>query len=209
MTTLKAVACYLPDKRVPVEDVAGQLGLPAMQVRLFRRFLGLAEIRLDHGGSLLDLLSAATSSLGALRGLEHSVRYVLYARALPVVDVLQESAAQIEFHRVPELYCGMRRASGMRPVLYPVSCSPQAWASGALFMMLQGMLGILPDAPSGALHIRNPVLPAHLSELTISDLRVGTSRVSLRFVRHASRTLVNVLSVESGAEPLKVQIEFG
>ena len=86
MTTLKAVACYLPDKRMPVEDVAGQLGLTAMQVRLFRRFLGMAEIRLDHGGTLLDLLSAATARLGALRGLEHLVRYVLYARALPVVD---------------------------------------------------------------------------------------------------------------------------
>lgn len=84
MTTLEAVACYLPDKCVPVEDVAGELGLTAMQVRLFRRFLGLAEIRLDHGGTLLDLLSAATWRLGALRGREHLVRYVLYARALPV-----------------------------------------------------------------------------------------------------------------------------
>jgi 3-oxoacyl-[acyl-carrier-protein] synthase-3 len=85
MTALKAVACFLPDKRVPVEDVAGQLGLPPIQVRLFRRYLGLAEIRLDHEGTLLDLLSAATLRLGALRGLEHLVRYVLYARALPVV----------------------------------------------------------------------------------------------------------------------------
>jgi len=85
VTTLRAVACYLPDKRMPVEDVAGQLGLTAMQVRLFRRFLGMAEIRLDHGGTLLDLLSAATARLDALRGHEHLVRYVLYARALPVV----------------------------------------------------------------------------------------------------------------------------
>lgn len=85
MTTLEAVACYLPDKRVQVEDVATELGLTAMQVRLFRRYLGLAEIRRDHGGTLLDLLSAATWRLGALRGREHLVRYVLYARALPVV----------------------------------------------------------------------------------------------------------------------------
>jgi 3-oxoacyl-[acyl-carrier-protein] synthase-3 len=85
MTALKAVACYLPDKRVPVEDVAGQLGLTSMQVRLFRRFLGLAEIRLDQGGTLQDLLSAAVAGLGELRGLEHHVRYVLHARALPVV----------------------------------------------------------------------------------------------------------------------------
>jgi len=126
-----------------------------------------------------------------------------------VVAATQDAAATANSNRLPELYCGMIRAGVPSPVRYPVSCSPQAWASGALFMMLQGMLGILPDAPSGALHIRNPVLPAHLSELTIANLRVGTSRVSLRFVRHASRTLVNVLSVESSGEPLRVQIEFG
>lgn len=134
-------------------------------------------------------------------------RYGMAARALPVVDVLQESAAQIEFHRVPELYCGMRRASGMRPVLYPVSCSPQAWASGALFLMLQAVLGIFPEGPAGVLHIRNPVLPAFLHELTITGLPAGRSRVSLRFARHRDRTLVNLLEVEG--HPIQVRIELG
>jgi 3-oxoacyl-[acyl-carrier-protein] synthase-3 len=85
LTTIEAVASYLPEQRVSVEDVAGRLGLTAMQTRLFRRFLGLGEIRLDPDGSLLDLLSAAVSKLEALRGREHLVRYVLYARAMPVV----------------------------------------------------------------------------------------------------------------------------
>lgn len=85
MTALKAVACYLPDKRVPVEDVARQLGLAPLQSRLFRRYLGLADIRLDREGTLLDLLSAATWRLAELRGLEQRVRYVLYARVMPVV----------------------------------------------------------------------------------------------------------------------------
>jgi hypothetical protein len=52
----------------------------------------------------------------------------------------------------------------------------------------------MPDAPGGAVHIRNPVLPTHLSKLTITNLRVGASRLSLHFERHASRTLVNVLA---------------
>ena len=139
-------------------------------------------------------------------GLSH---YGLGGNALPVVAAVHDAAATASFNRLPELYCGMLRAGVPSPVRYPVSCSPQAWASGALFMMLQAMLGILPDAPSGALHIRNPILPAHLSELTIANLCVGTSRVSLRFMRHASRTLVNVLSVESTGEPIRVRIEFG
>jgi len=86
VTAIEAVASYLPEQRVSVEDVAGRLGLTAMQTRLFRRFLGLAEIRLDPGGSLLDLLSAAVSRLAQLRGREQLVRYVLHARAMPVVE---------------------------------------------------------------------------------------------------------------------------
>lgn len=86
MTAIDAVASYLPEQRVSVEDAARGLGLTAMQTRLFRRFLGLAEIRLDPDGSLLDLLSAALSRLDRLRGHEHRVRYVLYARAMPVVE---------------------------------------------------------------------------------------------------------------------------
>lgn len=86
MTAIEAVASYLPEQRVSVEDVAGRLGLTSMQTRLFRRFLGLAQIRLDPDGSLFDLLSAAVSRLDKLRGREHLVRYVVYARAMPVVE---------------------------------------------------------------------------------------------------------------------------
>jgi 3-oxoacyl-[acyl-carrier-protein] synthase-3 len=71
MTALDAVATYLPDERIRIEDLAGQLGLTAMQVKVFRRYHGLAEVRWDRGGSLLDLLLAAAARLDALRGREH------------------------------------------------------------------------------------------------------------------------------------------
>ena len=139
-------------------------------------------------------------------GMSH---YGLAAAALPVVDTTREAAATADFHRLPELYCGMARNGAAHPVSYPVSCSPQAWASGALFLMLQAVLGILPDAPANLLHIRNPVLPRGLQQLTITNLRVGPSRVSLHFARRASRTLVNVLAVESEGTPFQVRIEVG
>ena len=139
-------------------------------------------------------------------GMSH---YGLGGNALPAVNAAHDAAAASNFNRLPELYCGMRRNGATRPVQYPVSCSPQAWASGALFMMFQGVLGILADAPEGALHIRNPVLPTSLDELTITNLRVGQGLVSLHFGRHASRTIVNVLSVESLGDPIRVQVEIG
>jgi glycogen debranching enzyme len=126
--------------------------------------------------------------------------------ALPVVSALHDAAANMKFHRLPELFCGMRRGEGMRPVLYPVSCSPQAWASGALFMIFQAVTGLLPDVSQGVLHIREPALPPFLRELRISNLRIGGSRVSLEFRRRGERTLANVLDVEGA--PLKVWVEF-
>jgi 3-oxoacyl-[acyl-carrier-protein] synthase-3 len=85
VTALTAVATYLPEQAVPVADIGAQLGLTAMQVKVLRRFQGLAEIRVDPSGTLLDLLRAATDGLDALRGREGQVRYVLHARSMPVV----------------------------------------------------------------------------------------------------------------------------
>ncbi len=126
--------------------------------------------------------------------------------ALPVVRALYEAGAHAEFQRLPELFCGVTRGSGSHPVGYPVSCSPQAWASGALFMLLQALLGIYPEAPAGVLHVRDPVLPDFLNELTVTGLGVGRSRVALQFRRHGSRTLANLLGVEG--DGLQVRIEL-
>src|SRR5271166_6063647 len=85
MTALEAVSVYLPTARIPIESLAGPLGLTDMQVKLFRRFHGLREVGRDPDASLQGLLMKAAAGLDALRGQEHRVRYVLYARAMPVV----------------------------------------------------------------------------------------------------------------------------
>jgi glycogen debranching enzyme len=133
-------------------------------------------------------------------------RYGLTDSALPVIKGLHDVAVHSEFGRLPELFCGMGRAVGMHPVWYPVSCSPQAWASGTFFMILQSMLGIQPEAHRSVLHIRNPKLPRFLDKLTIRNLAIGKSRVALQFARHEDRTFANLLSVTG--EPLQVRIEL-
>ena len=44
------------------------------------------------------------------------------------------------WHRLPELFCGFRRRPGEGPTLYPVACSPQAWAAGVVFHLIQACL---------------------------------------------------------------------
>jgi glycogen debranching enzyme len=125
---------------------------------------------------------------------------------LPIFSALYDAADGLRYNRLPELYCGMVRAQGLRPVLYPVSCSPQAWASGTFFMLLQAATGILADAPARELHVREPLLPQFLNELVIHGLRVGGSRLSLQFTRRGNRTLANLLDVEG--DPIHVLIDL-
>jgi 3-oxoacyl-[acyl-carrier-protein] synthase-3 len=85
VTALHAVATYLPERRVPIADLAGQLDLTPLQIEMFQRFHGLDRVSVDPEAGLLDLLLAAVGRLDALRGREHQVRYVLHARSFAVV----------------------------------------------------------------------------------------------------------------------------
>ena len=49
---------------------------------------------------------------------------------------LYQAACSFRDYRLPELFCGVQRREYDEPVHYPVSCSPQAWASGAMFLIL-------------------------------------------------------------------------
>lgn len=85
MTALQEIATYLPDRRVPIEDLAAPLGLSPMQVKLFRRYHELREVRREPDGTLLDLLLAAAGGLDGLPGSRDRVKYVVHARSFPVV----------------------------------------------------------------------------------------------------------------------------
>ncbi|CAN5868359.1 glycogen debranching N-terminal domain-containing protein [soil metagenome] len=90
--------------------------------------------------------------------------------------------------RLDELYCGFDRRSGLPPVLYPLACSPQAWAAAAPLMLTQTFLGISARAPSGTLTINQPKLPPWLNRVNLNDLKIGRSKVSMEFTRHGGQT---------------------
>jgi glycogen debranching enzyme len=134
-------------------------------------------------------------------------RHGLQGNALRILDALLDASRSFRHQRLPELFCGMGRGDREFLVQYPVSCSPQAWAAGSLFMLLQGTLGLDADASAGRLRIWNPRLPASVRRLELRGMRVGPARVSLRFARTGDRTHVDVMDVAGG--PLRVEIEIG
>jgi glycogen debranching enzyme len=95
----------------------------------------------------------------------------------------------MDLRRLPELFCGFQRQHGHGPTLYPVACSPQAWASAATFTLLEASLGLEFDPFEGEIRLCNPRLPAFLDEVTVRDLQLGSSRVDLRVRRHSGNTV--------------------
>jgi 3-oxoacyl-[acyl-carrier-protein] synthase III len=85
VTALAEVAAYVPPGRVPIGSLAAELDLTPMQVKVFQRYHGLAEVSRDPDRSLTDLLASAADQLTGLPGHRTRVRYVLYARSLAVV----------------------------------------------------------------------------------------------------------------------------
>lgn len=125
--------------------------------------------------------------------------------ALRILDGMFEAAQHFPYLRLPELFCGFaRQGEPSTPVPYPVACAPQAWAAGSFYMMLQAVLGILPEAPSGILRIREPVLPRWLDQISIHGLRLGRSTVDLQFQRHGAMTTARVMRKQG---PVRVLIE--
>ncbi|MEX0754370.1 MAG: glycogen debranching N-terminal domain-containing protein [Actinomycetota bacterium] len=113
-----------------------------------------------------------------------------------VATALFDAAIHADYLRLPELFCGFTRRTPNRPVSYPVACSPQAWAAGSPFLMLQAMLGISARADRNVLTVNQPHLPAWLNQVELRNLRVGDSRLSLVFRREGEITSFSLLNRE-------------
>jgi glycogen debranching enzyme len=123
-------------------------------------------------------------------------RYGMREMTVEVMRALFDASQFFDLHRLPELFCGFARRPGESPTQYPVSCAPQAWASGAVFLLLQACLGLEVYGHEKKLVFSSPLLPEALREVTIRDLRVGEASVDLVLSRRDGDVGVNVLRRE-------------
>jgi glycogen debranching enzyme len=112
-------------------------------------------------------------------------RYGLKTEVLKIFRGLFEAAGYMDLRRLPELFCGFPWRRLNAPTLYPVACIPQAWASAAVFALVQASLGIGFDRGAGEIRFDRPVLPEFLDELHLRGLQTkhGTADVLLRRYR--------------------------
>jgi hypothetical protein len=131
-------------------------------------------------------------------------RYGLPQHVTDVLKGLFDASHFVNLHRLPELFCGFDRRPGGGPVLYPVACSPQAWAAGAVFMLLEAALGIEVSALERRLVLR-PQLPAFLDRVRIGRLKVGTARVDLTLERHEASVGIELTRRDGDVEIVTIK----
>lgn len=123
--------------------------------------------------------------------------------AARITTAVVETSRYFLDRRLPELFCGFTRREAARPVAFPMACSPHATSAGAVYLMLQSMLGLYPASEENTLYIQSPSLPRWLGEVTVSNLQIARSTVSLRFRRKGNQT---VLTVRDKRGPVRIVI---
>jgi glycogen debranching enzyme len=153
------------------------------------RTLGCREKRFNpmsyHNGSVWPHDTSLAAMGLATYGYSDSV--------VKICEDLFEASSYFDMQRVPELFCGFERRKDDGPTLYPVACSPQAWAVASVFLLIQSLLGIEIWAEKKEVCLKKSLLPKFLNELEVRHISLGDGRLSLRFIRYGVDTGVEVL----------------
>jgi glycogen debranching enzyme len=120
-------------------------------------------------------------------------RYGLKQSVAQLFKGLFDAATYMDLRRLPELFCGFQRQRNRGPTLYPVACSPQAWASATPFSLIEASLGLELDPRRHEVRLRNPRLPSFLEEVTLRNLQLGGSSVDIKVRRHGDDVSLEVL----------------
>ena len=120
-------------------------------------------------------------------------RYGFSGEVSAIARGISDAASHFLLNQLPELYAGIDRATSPFPIQYLGANVPQAWAAGSAFALLQAILGIEQDAPNNRLWI-DPALPSWLPDIALSNIPLGSERLSIQFTRADHGTEFKVLA---------------
>ena len=174
------------------EEHAGQIHQQLRTEKYFSgwgvRTIATTEVRYNpmsyHNGSVWPHDNALIA-LGLVQSADKSL-------ASEILTGLLDASIFLELHRLPELFCGFPKQQGKGPTLYPVACAPQAWASGAVFLVLQACLGMEVEATNRLIRFVHPVLPRSVPQVRIRGLKVNDGEVDLDITRHHQTVSVSI-----------------
>jgi glycogen debranching enzyme len=132
-------------------------------------------------------------------------RYGFTADAMRIMRAVSDLSDAVDLQRLPELICGFTRRAGSAPTLYPVACAPQAWAAGAVYLLLQACLGLQIDALARRVTFAHAALPDTIEWLRLSNLSVAGASIDLLLTRQPYDVGVAVLRREGSVQVYSVK----
>jgi glycogen debranching enzyme len=153
--------------------VAAQLGGPSMSSGFGLRTLSADMTAFNpmsyHNGSIWPHDTAIAAAGLARYGFTAAAQRL----SLDLIDASDHFGG-----RLPEVFCGFNRTTFARPVPYPTSCSPQAWASAAPRLLLRSLLRFDPDVRHGKLRVC-PTVPERLLPLRVEGMPLAGARIDV------------------------------
>jgi glycogen debranching enzyme len=137
-----------------------------------------------HNGSIWPFENALIAS-----GLK---KYGYVGETQAVLDAMIDASLSFEYRRWPEVYAGVSREVGGVLARQPDASRPQAWSAGAIFSLLQTILGVA-QAPFSKRVDITPALPACMNAIIVTNLCMGGCRLSLRLVRDGTSVLMDIV----------------
>jgi len=110
------------------------------------------------------------------------VKYGFYNEAMKVSEDLIEASKYFLLNRLPELFVGLSKKDYPFPIEYPVSNTPQAWSSGALFLIIQSLIGLEVNAIEKKVYLFKR-LPTWINNLEIENLHIGNGILNFTLLR--------------------------
>jgi glycogen debranching enzyme len=98
-------------------------------------------------------------------------RYGRWAEAQRIVRRMLNASSYFD-HQLPEVFAGFSRTDTPFPIPYPTAARPQAWAAGAPVLLLQLLLGLVPDRRRHLLGTTAPPdIPSWAGSLRLTGVR--------------------------------------
>lgn len=112
-----------------------------------------------------------------------------------IVNGLIDTSSHFDLQRLPELFCGYDKVIG-KPVPYPETCSPQAWAAAVGPLIVQVLLGLHPNHYTKTINL-TPNLLKEMNELDVKQISIGSGHLSVQVRKVSGGTKLDVQIIEN------------
>jgi glycogen debranching enzyme len=170
-----------------VEELVARAMTPAMFTSWGFRTMANTERAYNpfsyHNGSVWPFENALV-----MAGLK---KYGMVSETQRVFDAMIDASLAFEYRRWPEVYAGVSKDLGGVLARQPDASRPQAWSAGAIFLLIQSLLGAAPRPFTSHVDI-TPALPSSINEIVVENMCIAGGRLSLRLLRQGTRVLMEI-----------------